>query len=93
MADLILCKGSFTESNELADEMKTLADYGIEGVPRSAEPQVIVPMFYDFKPVAFAEPLLLVSRGWIFWAVWADERPMVSEIRLSRIAPPGIEAL
>lgn len=61
VADLTLCKGSFTESNELADDMRTLEEYGIEGAPRGTEPPVIVPLFYDFKPAAYMEPLLLVS--------------------------------
>lgn len=61
--DLILCKGSFTEANELKDEMQTLKGYGIKGVPRGVEPPVTVPLFYDFKPVAYEEPLLLV-RAW-----------------------------
>lgn len=58
--DLILCKGAFTEANELQDEMQTLKGYGIKGAPRGVEPAVTVPLFYDFKPVAYDEPLLLV---------------------------------
>eukprot|EP00903_Cladosiphon_okamuranus_P006170 g6067.t1 len=58
--DLILCKGSFTEANELKDEMQTLKGYGIKGAPRGVDPPVTVPLFYDFKPVAYDEPLLLV---------------------------------
>lgn len=57
----MLCKGSFTEANELTDEMRTLEGYGIKGAPRGVEPPVTVPLFYDFKPVAYDEPLLLVS--------------------------------
>lgn len=60
MADLILCKGAFTEANELNDEMQTLEGYGIRGAPRGVDPEVTVPVFYDFKPVAHDEPLLLV---------------------------------
>lgn len=63
MRDLILCKWSFTEANELADEMKTLEDYGIAGAPHGAETPILVPVFYDFKPVAYDEPLLLVRAG------------------------------
>ena len=59
--DLILCKGSFTEANELKDEMQTLKGYGIKGAPRGVDTPVIVPLFYDFKPVAYDEPLLLVG--------------------------------
>lgn len=59
--DLILCKGSFTEANELKDEMQTLKGYGIKGAPRGVDPPVTVPLFYDFKPVAYDEPLLLVG--------------------------------
>lgn len=61
VADLILCKGAFTEANELTDEMKTLKGYGVKGAPRGVDPPVTVPLFYDFKPVAYDEPLLLVS--------------------------------
>lgn len=60
VANLIICKGAFTEANELADEMKTLKGYGIKGAPREVDPPVTVPLFYDFKPVAYDEPLLLV---------------------------------
>lgn len=60
VSDLILCKGSFTEANELTDEMQTLGGYGIKGAPREVEPFVTVPLFYDFKPLAYDEPLLLV---------------------------------
>lgn len=60
VADLILCKGAFTEANELNDEMQTLKGYGVKGAPRGFEPPVVVPLFYDFKPVAYDEPLLLV---------------------------------
>lgn len=31
MTDLKLCLGSFTESNEIEDEMRTLAEYGMTG--------------------------------------------------------------
>ena len=58
--DLILCKGSFTEANELKDEMQTLKGYGIKGAPRGIEPPVTVQLFYDFKPVAYDEPLLFL---------------------------------
>ncbi|CAM9162947.1 unnamed protein product, partial [Ascophyllum nodosum] len=61
ITDLVLCKRAFTEGNELRDEMQTLKAYGIKGAPRGAEPPVLIPIFYDFKPVGFDEPLLLVS--------------------------------
>ncbi|CAM9623931.1 unnamed protein product, partial [Ectocarpus sp. 12 AP-2014] len=60
VADLIVCKGAFTEANELKDEMHTLKGYGIKGAPRGVDHPVIVPLFYDFKPIAYDEPLLLV---------------------------------
>lgn len=63
ITELTLCKGAFTEANELTDEMKTLKGYGIKGGPRGAEPHVTVPIFFDFKPLAYDEPLLLVSVG------------------------------
>ena len=31
MTDLKMCLGSFTESNEIEDEMRTLAEYGMKG--------------------------------------------------------------
>jgi hypothetical protein len=46
--DLVICKDSFTEANEMLDEMKTLADYGITGSKRDNEAE-IVNVFYDFK--------------------------------------------
>ncbi|CAM9187274.1 unnamed protein product [Discosporangium mesarthrocarpum] len=60
ITDLVLCKGSFTEANELSDEMLTLEDYGVQGAPKDMPP-VTVPLFYDFKPEKYDEPLLLVS--------------------------------
>eukprot|EP00752_Nemacystus_decipiens_P007499 g6700.t1 len=78
--DLILCKGSFTEANELKDEMQTLKGYGIKGAPRGVEPPVTVPLFYDFKPVAYDEPLLLL-RGKMATSV--DGGSVTSEIEES----------
>lgn len=69
MTDLVLCKGSFTEANELTDEMKTLKGYGIEGAPRGVDPPVTVPIFYDFKPITSDEPLLLVRPPRHSWYV------------------------
>mmetsp|Transcript_973 Transcript_973/g.1221 ORF Transcript_973/g.1221 Transcript_973/m.1221 type:complete len:148 (+) Transcript_973:20-463(+) len=58
--DLIICKDSFNEANEMADEMKTLAEYGINGAPEDVEPHITVPIFYDFKQADHNDPLLLV---------------------------------
>lgn len=33
MTDLKMCLGSFTESNEIEDDMLTLAQYGMKGKP------------------------------------------------------------
>ncbi len=33
MSDLKICLGSFTESNEIDNDMLTLADYGMRGKP------------------------------------------------------------
>lgn len=63
----MICKGSFTEGNELTDEMKTLEEYGVEGAPKEVHPPVVVPLFYDFTPSAYAEPLLLVSGAGFPW--------------------------
>lgn len=41
--------------------MQTLKGYGIKGAPRGVDPPVMVPVFYDFKPIAYDEPLLLVG--------------------------------
>ncbi|CAM9533547.1 unnamed protein product, partial [Choristocarpus tenellus] len=60
VTDLVLCKGAFTEANELSDEMLTLEGYGVRGAHKDADPPVSVPLFYDFKPVSYNEPLLLV---------------------------------
>ena len=57
---LVLCKNAYQAENEMRDEQQTLAGYGIEGVPKRAEPHVIVKIFYDFKP-SVQEPLLLES--------------------------------
>lgn len=83
VTDLILCKGAFTEANELADEMKTLKGYGVKGAPRGADPPITVPLFYDFKPVAYDEPLLLVS-------FWGQRLPLVHRVSCLR---RGIAAL
>mmetsp|Transcript_17646 Transcript_17646/g.23811 ORF Transcript_17646/g.23811 Transcript_17646/m.23811 type:complete len:168 (-) Transcript_17646:287-790(-) len=61
--NLILCKDSFSEENELCkrpdDETKTLEEFGICGAP-DGHPPVKVEMFYKFKPVDSDAPLLLV---------------------------------
>jgi translation initiation factor 2B subunit (eIF-2B alpha/beta/delta family) len=56
--DLVTCKDAFSEANEMLDEMKTLADYGITGSKRDNEAE-IVNIFYDFTPSDYDEPLLL----------------------------------
>jgi hypothetical protein len=57
---LVMCKDAFLEENEMRDEQKTLADYGIEGAPKHQDPPVVANIFYDFKP-SVQEPLLLES--------------------------------
>ncbi|CAM9269728.1 unnamed protein product [Chrysoparadoxa australica] len=56
--DLVICKGSFTEANEMVNEMKSLKDYGIRGACKDVDPPR-VSIFYDFKPYNHDEPLLL----------------------------------
>ena len=56
--DLVLCKHSYAEKNELTDDMKTLKEYGILGAPKRSEPEVVVPVFYEFK-CDQSDPLLL----------------------------------
>jgi len=56
--DLVICKDSFAEKNELREDMKTLADYGIFGAPEDKDP-VSVQMYYEFKPCDHDDPLLL----------------------------------
>ncbi|CAM9307782.1 unnamed protein product [Heterosigma akashiwo] len=58
--ELIICKDSFSEANEMADEMKTLEDYGVKGAPEDHEPPARCPIFYDFKQSDHHDPLLLV---------------------------------
>jgi hypothetical protein len=48
--DLVICWDAFTEADEMSDEMKTLADYGITGSKHDNEAEP-VNIFYDFKPV------------------------------------------
>ncbi|GMG14621.1 unnamed protein product [Phytophthora fragariaefolia] len=40
ITDLKICKGHFSEANELRHDMMTLADFGIEGAPED-EPEVV----------------------------------------------------
>jgi hypothetical protein len=59
ICDLVVCKDSFCEKNEMNDDMMTLEDYGVEGCAKELDP-VIVQLFYDFKPCDHDDPLLLV---------------------------------
>ncbi|KAL3672661.1 hypothetical protein V7S43_001956 [Phytophthora oleae] len=58
--DLKICKGYFSESNELKNDMTTLAEYGVEGAAE-AEPEVVCLIHYDFKPEQHDNPLLLAT--------------------------------
>eukprot|EP00953_Heterococcus_sp_UTEX-ZZ885_P010452 6102-Heterococcus_DN1.PRE.4 len=61
LEDFYICTfthDAFTEANEMLDEMKTLADYGITGSKHDNEAE-LVNIFYDFKPSDHDEPLLL----------------------------------
>ena len=62
---LKLCFHSFTDSNELNDEMKTLREVGIKGIPvdvnlpEEAAQIPTVQLFYDFKSTNFSDPVIL----------------------------------
>ncbi|KAG3110906.1 hypothetical protein PI124_g6867 [Phytophthora idaei] len=58
--DLKICKGHFSEANELRHDMMTLAEYGIEGAAEG-EPEVMFLIHYDFKPEQHDNPLLLAT--------------------------------
>lgn len=76
ISDLKICRGYFAEKNELRDDMSTLQDYGIEGVPEN-EPEAVrvrttefdkayfsfkvCVIQYDFKPIQYDNPILLAS--------------------------------
>ena len=76
ITDLKICRGYFAEKNELRDDMSTLQDYGIEGVPEN-EPEAVrvckpklnkanlsckvCVIQYDFKPKEYDNPILLAS--------------------------------
>ena len=71
MDDLKLCFNSFSEANEITDEMLTLLEYGLKGV----QPEIkvddnghlvvsednipIIQVFYDFKPPNSDDAILL----------------------------------
>ncbi|KAK1939966.1 hypothetical protein P3T76_008289 [Phytophthora citrophthora] len=58
--DLKICKGYFSESTELKNDMLTLAEYGIDGAAEG-EPEVVCLIHYDFKPEQHDNPLLLAT--------------------------------
>lgn len=62
ITELRVCKDQFNERNEMSDDMMTLAEYGIQGAPKDAEPMVYQ-IYYDFKPSDHDDPLLLVMRS------------------------------
>lgn len=66
MSDLKLCVNNFSEANEIVDDMLTLKEVGIKGIP--VDPDVpmedqdrlpLVQIFYDFKPCDSGDPVLL----------------------------------
>ena len=69
MLDLKICLHSFSEINEVNDEMKTLEQMGIEGKPMYDPDEIptggedgglpVIQIFYDFKPADFSDPVLL----------------------------------
>lgn len=71
--ELKLCFNSFTELNEIQDEMLTLRDCGLKSHPcggavteeeKQLEESCIptVQLFYDYKPVAKSDPVVLFFR-------------------------------
>lgn len=62
---LKLCFHAFTDNNEVHDEMITLREFGIKGVPIDLNnPQEVeliptVQLFYDFKSTNFSDPVIL----------------------------------
>ncbi|KAH7467311.1 hypothetical protein PRIC1_011361 [Phytophthora ramorum] len=60
ITDLKICKGHFSEANELRHDMMSLAEYGIEGAPQG-EPEAVCLIHYDFKPEQHDNPLLLAT--------------------------------
>ena len=57
MKQLMICKDSYAERNEMWDDMKTLKEYGILGAQKPNEPAPIT-LFYEFKPLDHDNPLL-----------------------------------
>lgn len=73
MDDLKLCFHAFTEANEVHDEMLTLQECGLKGVPvgyaqTDEEKELedksvpVVQLFYDFKPTNYSDPVVLYFR-------------------------------
>lgn len=73
MDDMKLCFHSFTEANEIQNEMLTLAECGLKGVAVGAaqtdeekeleEKSIpVVQLFYDFKPTNYSDPIVLYFR-------------------------------
>jgi 2-iminoacetate synthase ThiH len=71
--DLKLCFHSFSEANEIQDEMLTLKDCGLKGTPvghaetpedKAAEEASIpvVQCFYDYRPLSQSDPVILHFR-------------------------------
>ena len=75
MNDLKICFHSFTEANEIQNDMLTLLQCGITGAPLTSDlddnGQVIseqvqlptVTVYYDYKPSDFEDPVLLYFKG------------------------------
>ena len=65
LESLKLCFHSFIDANEVTDEMLTLKELGIKGVPTDLNnPEEVaniptVQLFYDFKSTTNADPIIL----------------------------------
>ena len=73
--DMKLCQNSFTEINEMTDEMLSLSEYGLKGEPREIKIRIdgvreideshipIYQIYYDFKPAdTGGDPVILFHK-------------------------------
>lgn len=76
MNDLKICFNSYSEANEVHNDMLTLAQCGVTGAPLSNDIDEVtgvvppdsvqlptVTVYYDYKPSDFEDPVLLYFKG------------------------------